>query len=131
LWALLNIGGIFDHRRWALPSELLRLPVTAATLSARLLDAFWLGPGSGGLAMAVVALWRWLLTYRRQFDGAPQPPSRVIGRSAPRADAAASRPTVAAGTVPPSDVPEDRHRRDTLPTPRDWIPCNHERQQNG
>ena len=30
LWALLDLGGIFDHRRWALPSELLRLPVTAA-----------------------------------------------------------------------------------------------------
>src|SRR4029077_19864800 len=42
LWALLNIGGIFDHRRWALPSELLRLPVTAATLAARLPDGSWL-----------------------------------------------------------------------------------------
>ena len=28
LWALLNIGGIFERRRWVLYSELLRLPVT-------------------------------------------------------------------------------------------------------
>ena len=33
LWGVLNIGGIFDHRRWALPSELVRLPVTAAALA--------------------------------------------------------------------------------------------------
>ena len=39
LWALLNIGGIFDHRRWALPSELLRLPVTAAALGRALTGA--------------------------------------------------------------------------------------------
>jgi hypothetical protein len=35
-WALLNVGGIFDHRRWALPSELIRLPITAFALAAML-----------------------------------------------------------------------------------------------
>jgi sterol desaturase/sphingolipid hydroxylase (fatty acid hydroxylase superfamily) len=91
-WALLNIGGIFDHHRWALPSEILRLPVTAAALAARLPDGSWLAPAQGGLALAVVASWLCLLAYRRQFDGVRQPPSRVIGSSALRADAAESAP---------------------------------------
>jgi sterol desaturase/sphingolipid hydroxylase (fatty acid hydroxylase superfamily) len=49
LWALLNVGGIFDHRRWALPSELLRLPVSAAMLAARI-------PNSVGIVSAGLAL---------------------------------------------------------------------------
>jgi len=77
LWALLNLGGIFDHRRWALPSELLRLPVTAALLAVRLPSGSWLAPAQGGLALAVLASWLCLLAYHRQFDGAPQAPSRV------------------------------------------------------
>jgi hypothetical protein len=85
LWALLNLGGIFDHRRWALPSELLRLPATAAALALRLPDVPWRSPAQTALAMAVVASWLCLLAYRREFDGAPQPPSRVIARPAPRA----------------------------------------------
>ena len=88
LWALLNIGGIFDHRRWALPSELLRLPVTAGTLATRLPQGPWLAPTQVGVALAVVAFWLCLLTYRRQFDGAPQPPSRVIGLPASQTEAA-------------------------------------------
>ena len=51
LWALLNLGGIFDHRRWALSSELVRLPLTAATLAAKLPDA------SG--ACQCKSAWRW------------------------------------------------------------------------
>jgi len=82
LWALLNIGGIFDHRRWALPAELMRLPVTAAALGFRLPEGASLAPTKAGLALAVAAMWLFLLKYRRQFDGAPQPPSRVIGISA-------------------------------------------------
>jgi len=77
LWALLNIGGIFDHRRWALGSELLRLPVTAAALAIRLPQGAWTAPGSGVLAVGVVGLCLFLLKHRRQFDGAPQAPSRV------------------------------------------------------
>jgi hypothetical protein len=84
LWGLLNLGGIFDHRRWALPSELLRLPATAAALAARLPDVPWRSPAQAALAMAVVASWLCLLAYRREFDGSPQPPSRVIARPAPR-----------------------------------------------
>jgi alkylglycerol monooxygenase len=95
LWALLDIGGIFDHRPWALPSELLRLPVTAALLASRLPDGSWHAPAQAGLALVVVAMWCYLLSYRRQFDGAPQPPSRVIGRSAPLSDATETRPTAA------------------------------------
>jgi alkylglycerol monooxygenase len=82
LWALLNIGGILDHRRWALPSELLRLPVIAATLAGWLPSGPWLAPAQASLALAVVASWLCLLIYRRQFDGAPQLPSNVIGLTA-------------------------------------------------
>jgi alkylglycerol monooxygenase len=100
LWALLNLGGIFDHRRWALASELARLPLTAALLASRLPDASWRAPAQIGLVLAVVASWLCLLVYRRQFDGAPQPPSRLIGRSVLRVEVAESRTSVASGTVP-------------------------------
>ena len=69
LWGLLNIGGIFDHRRWALVSELVRLPVTAAALASKLPTGAWDSLARGGLLLLVVAFWLWLLCYRRQFDG--------------------------------------------------------------
>jgi sterol desaturase/sphingolipid hydroxylase (fatty acid hydroxylase superfamily) len=100
LWALLNLGGIFDHRRWALASELARLPLTVALLAARLPDASWRVPAQIGLVLAVVASWLCLLAYRRQFDGAPQPPSRLIGGPTFRADVAESRTMAAAATIP-------------------------------
>lgn len=100
LWAVLNIGGIFDHRRWALPSELVRLPATAAVLATLLADGSWRVPAQASLALAVAALWLFLLTYRREFDGAKQAPSRVIGPLRPCAFAAESVPKVAADAVP-------------------------------
>jgi sterol desaturase/sphingolipid hydroxylase (fatty acid hydroxylase superfamily) len=99
LWGLLNLGGIFDHRRWALPSELLRLPLTAATLAVRLPDGPWRAPTQLGLMLAVAASWFCLLAYRREFDGAPQWPSRVIMRSDVRADEAESQEMVASGAI--------------------------------
>jgi alkylglycerol monooxygenase len=100
LWALLNLGGIFDHSRWALPSELVRLPVTAVILASRLPDTSWRVPVQMGLVLAVVASWLCVLVYRRQFDGAPQPPSRMIGHSALQANIAESRTMAPAGAVP-------------------------------
>ena len=98
LWALLNIGGIFEHRRWALISELFRLPVTAALLAVKLPDGSWLVAVQAGLAMAVVALWLFLLSHRHQFDAAPQLPSRIIGgHQAPHAELVDSRPAVTVG----------------------------------
>jgi hypothetical protein len=79
LWGLLNIGGMFDHRRWAFSSELLRLPITAAAIVFKLPSGAWFSSAQLGLAVLVVALWLWLLCYRRVLDGAPQLPSRVIG----------------------------------------------------
>jgi alkylglycerol monooxygenase len=78
LWALLNIGGIFEHRGWALISELLRIPVTAALLGVKLPDGSWLLTAQAGLAMAVAAIWLFLLSHRHHFDVAPQLPSRII-----------------------------------------------------
>jgi hypothetical protein len=86
LWALLNIGGILDHRRWALPSEVLRLPVTAATVAGWLPTGPWLAPTQALLALAVAVSWLCLLIYRGQFDGASQTPSRLIGLSAMRTE---------------------------------------------
>jgi sterol desaturase/sphingolipid hydroxylase (fatty acid hydroxylase superfamily) len=77
LWALLNLGGIFDQRPWVLPSELLRLPVTAVALATRLPDGGWRAPAQTALALAVLASWLCLLAYRRQFDGRSQAPRRV------------------------------------------------------
>jgi len=97
LWALLDIGGIFDHRRWALPSELIRLPVTALALAATLPDGPWLAPARAGLVLAVVGLWLFLLQYRGQFDGARQPPSRLRASPALQGNEAERRPP---GAVP-------------------------------
>jgi hypothetical protein len=57
-------------------------------------------PAQIGLVLAVVASWTCLVAYRRQLDGAPQPPSRVIGCSALRVDVAESRTMAAAATIP-------------------------------
>ncbi len=99
LWALLNLGGIFDHRRWVLPSELLRLPMTAATLAAKLPESSWRVPVQLSLALAVMASWLCLLADRREFDGAPQLPSRLVDRPASWADKTESQPMVASGAV--------------------------------
>jgi alkylglycerol monooxygenase len=80
LWALLDIGGILERRPWALPLELIRLPISAALLAARLPEGSWRGPALSGLALAVVAMVLFLLAYRRQFDGARQGQGRVPGR---------------------------------------------------
>jgi alkylglycerol monooxygenase len=92
LWGMLNIGGIFEHRRWAFPSEILRLPATAAALASRLPEAPWHPAAPAGLALAVVASWLVLRDYRREFDGAPQPHSRLIGRPTSRMDQAEPMP---------------------------------------
>jgi hypothetical protein len=78
LWTMLNVGGIFDRRRWVLASELVRLPVTAAMLGATSVGGSSVAPRYLGLALAVVSLTIWLLHYRRELDGAPQTASRVI-----------------------------------------------------
>ncbi len=64
LWAMLNIGGIFERRRWVLPSELIRLPVTAAVLAVASPETSWRGAALAGLGLSVVALGLWLLWYR-------------------------------------------------------------------
>jgi alkylglycerol monooxygenase len=78
LWALLNLGGIFEHRRWTLMSELVRLPLTAFAVGSRLPDVPWRILALAGLALALVASWLCLLAYRHQFDGAPQGASRRL-----------------------------------------------------
>ena len=80
-----------DHRRWAFPFELLRLPAAAAILAAWLPPhSPWLAALTTSLALAVALSWICLFTYRRQFDGKPRLPSRAIGISTPR-----TRPSLA------------------------------------
>ena len=70
LWALLNVGGVFEHRRWALPSELMRLPVTAGLLATRLAESSWRGLALWGLVLVVMGLALCLLWHRGEFEGA-------------------------------------------------------------
>ena len=81
LWALLNLGGILEHRRWALTSELLRLPATAAAMAIRLPDTARRQPALAVLALAVAASWLCLAAYRREFNGARQGQSRLLART--------------------------------------------------
>src|SRR5262249_45844948 len=105
LWALFNIGGIFDHRRWALPSELVRLPVSAALVAEQLPLGPWRLPALAALALLVIALALFLLAFRRQFDGAP-PASDRIDRSSPlSADVADINRAIAPATIPPASRP--------------------------
>ncbi len=91
LWTLLNIGGIFDHRPWALVSELVRLPVVAALVVANVPDHQ--ATVSVGLPLVVLAMWLFLLGCRRHFLAAqdnqndaiahatsPVYPARALGR---------------------------------------------------
>ena len=96
LWALLNFGGIFDHRRWAFPSELVRLPVTAAILATRLPEGSWRIPALASLVLSALAMTLWLLRYRGHFDGAPQAVSRVIEPPAPHSYLAEHNSLIAA-----------------------------------
>lgn len=65
LWALLNLGGIFEYRLWAFASELLRLPVTAIVLATKVPAGDRATLSRAGLAVAVVASLLFLLSYRR------------------------------------------------------------------
>jgi prepilin signal peptidase PulO-like enzyme (type II secretory pathway) len=98
LWGVLNIGGIFDRRRWALPSELARLPVTAAALAFTLPDC--LGYVPLGLMLGLAWSWYTLVQYRRFLDGSPPSRSRVIEGASAQGGGPNPGPTVDASTVP-------------------------------
>ncbi len=69
LWALLDVGGLFERRPWALPSELVRLPVTAVALAIRVPASSWRGAVLSGLVLVVVGLALCLLWHRGEFEG--------------------------------------------------------------
>ena len=79
LWSLVNIGGIFELRLWALVSEIMRVPVAAAALLAAL-------PAPSAivlvaLAIAVLTTWLFLLCYYRQFTTRPSTRSDHVPKS--------------------------------------------------
>jgi alkylglycerol monooxygenase len=104
LWALLNIGGIFEHRRWALYSELVRLPVTAALIASSLPQGSWLLTAQAGLMIAVIAFWLFVLSFRHQFAAPAQLPSHKISYPALHSGAMESRPAAATGMVASSGL---------------------------
>lgn len=82
LWSLVNFGAIFEHRRWVLPSELLRLAalVLALIVRSRELGASSLGTGVAaavGVVLAAVSAWC-LLRFRAEFDGRALEPGHVL-----------------------------------------------------
>jgi hypothetical protein len=70
LWGPLNVGGIFEHRAWALASELLRLPVTGIALALALSGAAWHGVWFFGLVAVVTGFLFCLLWRRGEFERA-------------------------------------------------------------
>ena len=61
-------------------------------------------PALAGLLLAVLASWLCLLAYRRQFDGSPQSPGRLIARPAARPGVSEHPSAVEAVAVPITDV---------------------------
>ena len=59
----------------------------------------WLVPAQAGLALAVVASWLWLLTYRREFQAAAALPSLILSYKMSHADALETRPATVAGSI--------------------------------
>jgi sterol desaturase/sphingolipid hydroxylase (fatty acid hydroxylase superfamily) len=98
MWGLLNIGGMFDRRRWALPSELARLPVTAAGLAFALPD--YLGYVPLGLMLALAWSWYTLVQERRSLDGSSPPERRAMEGAAAHCSAPLQGPAVEASTAP-------------------------------
>jgi hypothetical protein len=94
----LNIGGIFDRRRWALPSELARLPVTAAGLAFALPD--YLGYVPLGLMLALASSWYTLIQERPSLDGSSPTERRVMDEAAAHVSAPLQAPAVEASTAP-------------------------------
>ena len=70
LWGLLNVGGIFEQRPWAMASELLRLPATGVALALALPGAAWSGVLVLGLAVVGTGLLFWLLWRRAELERA-------------------------------------------------------------
>ncbi len=70
-WALLDIGALFEGRRWVLPAELLRLMVVvaAAVLYVAPRGQPVILPVAAGAALVAAASAAWLLASRRQLGG--------------------------------------------------------------
>ena len=71
VWSLANLGGIFELRRWALWSELLRIAALLAGMIAMSVDTTWFVPAllAGPLLALLSAVW--LLGYRGAFVSSP------------------------------------------------------------
>jgi alkylglycerol monooxygenase len=99
LWGVLNIGGIFDRRRWAVPSELARLPITAGALAWYLPDGMGYVPLA--LLLALASSWYVLVEYRGILDGSPPAPSGVSTSAAARLAGAEPAPRIGTSPVAP------------------------------
>lgn len=78
IWSLTTFGAIFEHRRWTLLSEPIRLTILMLGIALRTFDTDWWPAATsltGGFALASVI---WLFTLRSQLDNSPQLPSRIV-----------------------------------------------------
>lgn len=76
--SLTSLGAIFEHRRWTLFSEPLRLAALTWGIAQRTADTRWwpaLALATGVLSVLSVG---WLVWLRGQLDNAPLVPSRIL-----------------------------------------------------
>jgi alkylglycerol monooxygenase len=93
LWTLVNIGGIFEGKKWTLPSELVRLAAAALGTFVSLATDRTLGLVAIGAGLVSAA---WLFSYRAHFVHAlseqeSESNDRTPDRNAPASAPAAER----------------------------------------
>ncbi len=96
LWAMLDIGGIFEQRPWALYSDLWRLPVTVALVALKLPTGGRSVAALGALAVVAAGSWLFLVSRRHDFGAVTPDSSRLSGFPPLRQSMVENRPTVSA-----------------------------------
>jgi alkylglycerol monooxygenase len=98
-WSVIDVGGLIDRRRWALPAELGRLAavgIAAAAAAARSLGTTELAIAVGGLLAAGSGAAAWLLAYRHALDDGNAGEASVASAAA----AASAAPDTEPGATP-------------------------------
>ncbi len=78
-WGLANLGGILEHRRWALRSEVLRVLVAVIATIGLTMGQPWSLAVSAATLLAGLASLAWLGRYRALFTAAAFQPVALAG----------------------------------------------------
>lgn len=78
IWSLTSFGAIFEHRRWTLIGEPLRLAALTFGVSERAAGTAWSLAAPLAVALLSAASVGWLYWLRGQLDNARPAPSRVL-----------------------------------------------------